>query len=214
MSAKPRIGRLCVITDTAIQSRFSHEELVALAIAGGADIIQLRDKNLSDDELVHVARRVSDVCRPHGVPLVVNDRVEVARAAGADGVHLGLGDASIADARAHLGDNAIVGGSAGNVGDARAAEAAGASYLGCGHVFPTTSKKKPDRPIGLEGLARVCAAVAIPVLAIGGIDATNARACIDAGAHGVAVIAAVCAADDPCEAARRIRHAIDDRVKT
>jgi thiamine-phosphate pyrophosphorylase len=205
-----RIGRLCVITDTAIQSRFSHQDLTALAVEGGADTIQLRDKTLPDAELVRVARMILEVCHGHDVKLVVNDRVGVARDAGAHGVHLGLTDALIADARAVLGPSAIIGGTAGTVEQALAAEAAGATYIGCGHVFPTTSKQKAGEPIGLDGLARVCEAVRIPVVAIGGIDATNARSCIDAGAHGVAVIAAVCAASDPREAARRIRYAIAD----
>jgi thiamine-phosphate pyrophosphorylase len=205
VSKVPRIGRLCVITDTVVQSRYSHDELAALAIEGGADMIQLRDKSMSDREFSDVARQTLEVCRKHDVPLIINDRVEVARDMGADGVHLGLTDTPIVEARASLGPKAIIGGTAATLVDSLSAEVAGATYVGFGHIFPTTSKRKPGPPVGLEILTDICTAVRVPILAIGGIAAENVRACIDAGAHGVAVIAAVCAADDPREAARRIR---------
>lgn len=208
MSKKVRIGRLCVITDTATQSRFSHEELAALAIDGGADTIQLRDKALSDADLTEVAKRVLEVCTHHDVPLIINDRVHLIGETGAHGVHVGLTDSPVADARASLGPDAIVGGTAGTIEVALAAQAAGADYIGVGHVFPTASKQKPGEPIGLDELARVCEAVRIPVLAIGGIDVTNARSCIEAGAHGIAVIAAVCAARDPRAATHDIRSSL------
>jgi thiamine-phosphate pyrophosphorylase len=202
------IGRLCVITDTTVQSRYSHDELAALAVDGGADMIQLRDKAMGDRDFMETARRVREVCDRAGAMFIINDRIEVARICGADGVHVGRDDASVADARAALGEGAVVGATAGTLDDALAAEAAGASYVGFGHIFPTTSKRKPSPPVGLGMLERLCAAVPIPVLAIGGITADNARSCVDAGARGVAVIAAVCAAPDPRAAARAIRDAL------
>jgi thiamine-phosphate pyrophosphorylase len=202
------IGRLCVITDTLVQTRFSHEELAALALEGGADMIQLREKGISDRDLTEVARRMKSVCELGGAQLIINDRLEVARDSGAHGIHLGRGDASLAAARAALGTRGVIGATAHTLEEALAAEAAGADYLGFGHIFPTASKHKTTPPVGLEALARVCAAVRIPVLAIGGITADNARACIDAGAHGVAVIAAVCTAPDPRAATARIRSTI------
>lgn len=207
MTPRERIGRLCVITDLTVQSRFTHEELARLAVEGGADMIQLRDKQMTDPELIETARRMRDICGPAGATLIVNDRVEVALLAGADGVHVGRGDTSVIDARAALGDDFIVGATAGSLGDAKGVNVL-ADYIGFGHVFPTTSKLKPGPPVGLDGLAAICRRVSVPVLAIGGITADTARSCIDAGAHGVAVIAAVCAADDPRAAARALRAAI------
>jgi thiamine-phosphate pyrophosphorylase len=206
----PRIGRLCVITDTAAQERFTHEDLARLALEGGAGTIQLRDKTLSEVEMTEVARRILALCKKHDALLIVNDRIVVARAAEADGVHLGRTDATVAEARRVLGERAIVGATAGTLEQALAAEAAGADYIGFGHIFATTSKQKPGAPVGLDTLARACAAVRIPVLAIGGVTEVNARSCVEAGAWGVAVIAAVCAAEDPRQAARRIRAALPD----
>lgn len=208
MSPSPRVGRLHVITDVIVQSRFSHEELAAMACAGGADSIQLRDKQLSDDAFLAVARRVLEVCRRHGVALVVNDRIDIARELGTDGVHVGRGDATVVDARGALGDTTIIGASAGSIDEALAAEGAGADYVGFGHIFPTMSKVKDTAPLGLEVLAEACARVHIPVIAIGGITADNAGGVIRAGAWGIAVIQAVCAADDPRAATMRLREAI------
>jgi thiamine-phosphate pyrophosphorylase len=204
-----RVGKLHVITDTVVQARFDHEQLAQLAIAGGADTVQLRDKTLSDDDLVAVARGVLAVCRAAGVPLVVNDRVQVAAAAGADGVHLGRDDAPIAAARAALGPDAIIGGSATTDEEAAQVASAGADYVGFGHIYPTTTKRKPGAPVGLDGLGRACGAVGVPVIGIGGITAENAGDVVAAGAWGVAVIGAVCTADDPMRAARALAEAIE-----
>jgi thiamine-phosphate pyrophosphorylase len=204
-----RVGRLHVITDTTIQDRFDHEELARLAIAGGADTIQLRDKLLSDDDLTAVARRVLAVCRVAGVPFVVNDRIQVAAESGADGVHLGHDDAPVATARAALGPDAIVGGTAATAEDVAQVAAAGADYVGFGHIYPTATKRKPGPPVGLDGLGRVCAMALIPVVGIGGITAETAAEVVRAGAWGVAVIGAVCAADDPMGAARELAVAVE-----
>jgi len=204
-----KIGTVHVITDTVIQTRFRHAELARLAIAGGADTIQLRDKQLTHADLVAVARDVLDVCRGAGVPLIVNDSVEGAVEAGADGVHLGRGDAPIADARAALGPGAIIGGSAGSLEEARRVVEEGADYVGFGHVFPTGSKEKAGPPVGLDGLRAVCAAIEAPVIAIGGITAENAGSVAAAGAWGVAVVGAVCGADSPESAARDVRSAFE-----
>jgi thiamine-phosphate pyrophosphorylase len=207
----PSISRLCVITDTS-RSRFGHAQLARLACSGGAGMIQLRDKELDDNQLVREALLVRDVCWEFGVPLIVNDRVGIAKEARADGVHLGRTDAALAEARAVLGADAIIGASAGSVEEAREAEAAGASYVGFGHVFATSSKQKPRPPVGLKGLEAACAAVKVPVIAIGGITAENAAEVMKAGAWGVAVIAEVCAAVDPYAATQRLREVIDAQV--
>ncbi|HEX6791138.1 MAG TPA: thiamine phosphate synthase [Candidatus Krumholzibacteria bacterium] len=211
MNPHRHISRLCVITDTS-RTRFGHGQLARLACAGGAGMIQLRDKELDDNQMVREALLVRDVCWEFGVPLILNDRVAVAQESRADGVHLGRTDLAVPDARARLGKDAIIGASAGSVEEAKEAEAAGASYIGFGHVFATSSKQKPKAPVGLEGLAAACAAVKIPVIAIGGITAANAADVIKAGAWGVAVIAEVCAAVDPYAATQRLRDVIDAQV--
>jgi thiamine-phosphate pyrophosphorylase len=197
VSSGPRVGRLIVITDTLIQSRFSHEQLAELACAGGAEAIQFRDKRLARGEFEATAKRVGEVCRAHQVTFIVNDRVVTAHDAGADGVHLGRDDMSIADARAILGPDKFIGSTAGSLDAALTAQGDGADYVGFGHIFATTSKAKETPPVGLEALANVCQQVTIPVIAIGGINADNVGEVMRAGAWGVAVIGAVCAADDP-----------------
>ncbi|MDH3196970.1 MAG: thiamine phosphate synthase [Candidatus Krumholzibacteria bacterium] len=204
-----RIGRLHVVTDTTVQKRYTHEEIAALAVAGGARDIQLRDKRMHDEELVATARRTLALCADAGAVLIVNDRVEVARVARAHGVHLGRADTPIAEARALLGPSVIIGATAGTLTQALEAQAAGADYVGFGHIFPTASKHKSTPPVGLEGLREVCAALRIPVIAIGGITADNAADVLAAGAWGVAVIGAVCAAPDPEAAARALARATE-----
>lgn len=211
MSKIQRISRLCVITDTG-RTRFGHAQLARLACSGGAGMIQLRDKELNNNQLVREALLVRDVCWEFGVPLVLNDRVEIASEARADGVHLGRDDMPLKVARALLGPDAIIGASAGNAEEAREAEAAGASYIGFGHIFATLSKEKATPPVGLKALSDACSAVSVPVIAIGGITAENAADVIRAGAWGVAVISEVCSAADPYAATRRLRDVIDAQV--
>jgi len=158
-------------------------ETAQAAVAGGATVVQLRRKGASTYELVHLGRPFRDL----DAALVVNDDVEAAVQLGADGVHLGREDAG-ADRALEAG--LMLGLSAASVDEARTAERAGAGYIGAGPVWRTPSKLDADPPIGLEGLAEICAAVSIPVVAIGGIDALNAASCIRAGAAGVAVIRA------------------------
>ena len=202
------IGRLHVITDVSIQSRFTHDELAEMACQGGAHVVQLRDKSLGDDDFLSVARRIADLCRRHEVTFIVNDRVEIAREVGA-GVHLGRQDATIADARAVLGPGAVIGLSAGSVAEALALQAADAAYLGFGHIFPTTSKQKETPAVGLELLAAVAHQSRLPVIAIGGITESNAARVMSSGAWGIAVIGAVCGSDDPRAATEHLRVIVD-----
>jgi thiamine-phosphate pyrophosphorylase len=158
-------------------------ETARAAVAGGATVVQLRLKEASTDEVVERGRPFREL----PVTFVVNDDVEAALRLGADGVHLGRSDDG---AERALAGGLVLGLSASSVGEARDAERRGASYVGAGPVWATPSKSDADPPIGLDGLRELCAAVSIPVVAIGGIDATNAGACIAAGAAGVAVIRA------------------------
>jgi thiamine-phosphate pyrophosphorylase len=158
-------------------------ETAQAAVAGGATVVQLRRKGASTDELVHIGRPFGDL----EAMFVVNDDVEAAVQLDADGVHLGREDAG---AERALDAGLMLGLSATSVDEARAAERRGAAYIGAGPVWATPSKLDADPPIGLEGLGEICATVGTPVVAIGGIDATNAADCIRAGAAGVAVIRA------------------------
>jgi thiamine-phosphate pyrophosphorylase len=158
-------------------------ETARAAVDGGATVVQLRLKSASTDEIVERGRPFSAL----PATFVVNDDVEAALRLAADGVHLGRGDEG---AERALEEGLLLGLSAAGVDEARDAEARGATYIGAGPVWATPSKEDADPPTGLEGLRKICAAVSTPVVAIGGIDASNARACIDAGAAGVAVIRA------------------------
>jgi thiamine-phosphate pyrophosphorylase len=174
------------------------------ALADGATVVQLRLKDAATAEAVVTGEPMLAACREAGVWFVVNDDVEAALRLGADGVHLGRGDAG---AERALETGLVLGLSAGSVAEARAAEAAGATYVGAGPVWATPSKPDAGEPLGLEGLAAICAAVAAPVVAIGGIDASNAADCVRAGAAGVAVIRAVAEL-------RALRAAVDGALAT
>lgn len=203
------IGVLHVITDTSLQTRFTHEHLAALAVAGGADTVQFRQKGGTTRQLVETALAMKAVCQPHRVPLIVNDRLDVALAVASEGVHFGQDDLEVAIGRRLLPAEAIIGASARSVGKILAAIEEGADYIGFGPVYPTLSKADAEEPKGLEGLRRMCAIATCPVIAIGGITPERTGDVIRAGAHGVAVISAVCCQADPEEATRRFRSEIE-----
>ena len=158
-------------------------ETARIAVEGGATVVQLRLKEAPTEDVIAVGRPFRDL----DAMFVVNDDVQAAIALGADGVHLGRGDPGAEEA---LANGLMLGTSAVSVDEARAGEALGATYVGAGPVWATPTKPDADPAIGLEGLAEICEAVSVPVIAIGGIDAGNARDCIDAGAYGVAVVRA------------------------
>jgi thiamine-phosphate pyrophosphorylase len=206
--------RLNAIVDPEHANGRSLAELARLVVAGGATLIQLRDKHGSTRRMIEEARAIKGVLAGTGVPLVINDRVDVALAALADGVHLGQDDMRAEDARRLLGPTAIIGLSIKSVALANAAPLDVIDYAGVGGVYATTSKHNPDPPIGIAGLRAVVAAFRadipdIPVCAIAGIAATNARDVIGAGADGVAVISALSAQNDPEAAARQLRGIVD-----
>jgi thiamine-phosphate pyrophosphorylase len=185
----------------------SHREVASAAIEGGATAVQLRAPELGDDELEALASALVQMGNDAGVPLFVNDRVDVAVGSGAAGAHVGQED-DPGTARGRLGAERILGVSVGSAEEAWVAEMAGADYLGV-TVWATATKPEAVA-IGLEGLREVAGATALPVVGIGGIDARNAREVLAAGAAGIAVIGAVAAAEDPVEAVRALRALVDD----
>jgi thiamine-phosphate pyrophosphorylase len=205
--------RLYVIVDPEFALGRPVGDVAAQAIQGGATCLQLRMKHASTREFIEAAYMLAQLCKAADVPLVINDRADVAWVAGVDGVHVGQEDMPAADARRLLGDQAIVGVSAATPSEATAAAQAGAEYLGVGDVFGTATKAEAGAPIGLEGLARVVQAVSVPVVAIGGVNHDNAARAIAAGAAGVAVISAVVSAADVADAARRLRRVVDEAMR-
>lgn len=183
-------------------------EVVAAAARGGVTLVQLREKALPDAAMIGLAREIKDALQPFGIPLIINDRVEVALAAGADGVHLGVDDLSAAEARARLGPDIILGVSAGTPEEAALVDPGLADYAGVGSVYATATKPDAGPPIGLEGLGDLKARLPLPVVAIGGIGAGQAEAVMATGVEGIAVVSAICGAPDPEAAARDLRAAV------
>ncbi|MGP3697750.1 thiamine phosphate synthase [Rhodobacter sp. NSM] len=183
------------------------EDLEALALAavrGGATLVQLRDKRRSDDELIPVARRLIAALDPFGVPLIVNDRVEVALSSGAAGLHVGQGDLGIEEARRRIGPDLILGLSVEEMRHLEALPLGILDYVGAGPVRATASKPDHAMPVGFDGLARLVRAAPVPAVAIGGLGPGDARAVKQAGAAGMAVVSAIGAAADPEAAARAL----------
>lgn len=207
----PRAGplerlRLHLVTDRVLCGARGIEAVVSAAVLGGATAVQLREKTLDTRAFVELARALKALLAPLGVPLIVNDRVDVALACGADGVHVGQRDMPAAVVRA-LMPQALIGLSVETLDHVRAARGEPVDYLGVSPVFATSSKPDAAAPLGLDGLAAMRALTHLPLVAIGGIDARNAAAAMAAGADGLAVVSALCAAPDPEAAARALRAA-------
>jgi len=200
--------RLCFVADSEAAGEMDVLTLIGRAAAGGATLIQLRGKAWSDRQFLDLARQARQLLRPRGIPLIINDRADIARAAGAAGVHLGQADLPVAAAREILGRRFLIGISAASPDQAREGEAAGADYLGVGPVFLTRSKEDAGVPVGLAAIRKIRSVTSLPILAIGGINAENAPAVISAGADGVAVISAVTAAADPEHETVKIMNSI------
>lgn len=198
---------LYLVADTEFAAGRDLPALVSAAVEGGATVVQLRSKGLPLRDLLELADWITGRLQGAGVPLLVNDRVDVALACGAAGVHLGQEDMPVPAARKILGAERIIGVSVNTLEEAREAESAGADYVGLGPVFPTSTKETRLAVVGPEGVARVKAALSIPVVAIGGITAANAPEVSKAGADGIAVISAILGAPDARAAAAKLRAA-------
>jgi thiamine-phosphate pyrophosphorylase len=209
--------RLYALVDPAVAGGRTLADLAA-RIAGSATLVQLRDKNGSTRAMVDEARALSAVLEPKGIPLLINDRVDVALAAEADGVHIGQDDMAPADARLLLGRSAIIGLSVKTIEQAKAAPLDQLDYVAIGGVFGTTSKDNTAVPIGIAGLRAIVQTIRgrnrnYPVCAIAGINAGNAAEVIAAGADGVAVISALSLAPDPGKAAHDLLAVVDNALK-
>ncbi|MFA5266839.1 MAG: thiamine phosphate synthase [Methanoregula sp.] len=199
---------LYVITDETIAGGRSHAGIARQAVLGGAGIIQLRDKTRSCKELVIVGREMAVITREAGAVFIVNDRLDVAMACGADGVHFGQDDMRVSTARQLAPPGFIIGVSVGTVVEAVEAEREGADYVALSPAFPTTSKDNAGPGHGLDRLREIKRAVSIPVIAIGGIGRQNVRDVIVAGADGIAVISAVVARPDIAAAVRELKELV------
>jgi len=200
---------LHLVTDRSLSRGRSLVEVVAEAVAGGVTCVQLREKSCSTREFLQEALALKELLQPLRVPLIINDRVDIAQAVRADGVHLGQTDMPISHARRLLGPDCLIGISAESVADAIEAEQQGADYIGISPVFSTPTKTDTASALGLEGVRRIRELVCIPLVGIGGINQTNARQVIAAGADGVAVVSAIMAAESPQLAAQVIRGQLE-----
>lgn len=203
---------LCLVTDRTLCDDFL-EERVAAAVSGGVDAVQLREKDMPAGELLELARRLRDVTRDKAL-LLINDRLDVALAAGADGLHLPEASLSVRDARSVTPNGLLVGKSVHGLPAASQAAAEGADYLILGTLFPTASKPGAETG-GLAFLSEIAGQVDAPVIAIGGIDSSNVASVMEAGAHGAAVVSAILESPDPESAARELKQlmlsAVDSR---
>lgn len=206
-----------LVTAADLSAGRSTVEVVEAAIAGGIDLVQLREKPMSARDRYELGLELREVTREAGVPLVVNDRVDLAVALDADGVHLGDEDLPVAVAREQLGEDAIIGRSVSTADAAREAERAGADYLGVGAIYPTSTKADIDEEeaeIGLEPVRAIREAVDIPFVGIGGVTPENAADVVAAGADGVAVVTAITGADNPEAATQALNDAVAAGKKT
>ena len=195
---------LYLVTDNGDKDREAFCETVERAIAGGVTLVQLREKMATSRDFYELALRVKAITDRHNVPLIINDRLDIALAVNADGLHVGQEDLPVAVARRLLGPDKILGATAATVADALEAQAAGADYLGSGAVYPTSTK--PGKAVlPLKTLSQIKQAVHIPVVAIGGISADNIGALRQSKVDGVAVVSAIMDNSDPASAARALR---------
>lgn len=200
---------LYIITDQRISHGKSHLEVAESALAGGATVIQFRDKEMKDSEAVVACREIYKLTKKKGVSFIVNDRVEIAKAVDADGVHLGQEDMSFSSARKILGKEKIIGISVETVEQALKAVEGGADYLGVGPIYPTATKPDAGKALGIARLKEIRESVNIPIVAIGGINENNLEEVLKARVDGVAVISAVVSASDITEACRKLKNKIE-----
>jgi thiamine-phosphate pyrophosphorylase len=202
--------RLYLVTDQGSLQGRRLTDVVQSAVQGGVTCVQLREKTANSRDFYMQAMALMELLAPLDVPLIINDRIDIALACGAHGVHLGQSDMPVAAARALLPTNVFIGWSVETFEQVQHSATLAVDYLGVSPVFATPTKTDTATPWGLQGLQRVRAATALPLVAIGGIHSGNASQLLQAGADSLAVVSAVCAASDPCAAARQLRNLIDE----
>ncbi|MBI71103.1 MAG: thiamine phosphate synthase [Gemmatimonadetes bacterium] len=207
----PELLRLIVITDPILSKPFGLINTIEATLEAGAGMIQLRDKHANSNELLESAMRILVLTRATGALLVVNDRLDVALAANADGVHLGPDDARVSQVRNIVPENFIIGYSTDDPSEGKEAESQGADYLGCGTVYRTSNKPDAGSAIGPDGIKKMVDAVSIPVVGIGGITPQNTTEIWNAGASGVAVIGAIMDSSDPGNQTKEFLRTYTDR---
>ncbi len=201
---------LYLVTDREILKGRDILEAIEESILGGTTVVQLREKNILKDDFLELAKAVKKVTDKYGIPLIINDNIEIAKAVDADGVHLGQSDEELTKAREILGEKKIIGISVGNVEEAKLAEENGADYLGIGAVFYTDSKKDINEPMGIEGLKKIVESVSIPNVAIGGIHLSNVKEVMETGTDGVAVISEILGKDNIREATINLKNVLKE----
>lgn len=206
--------KLYLVTDRDLSLGRPLEEVVSEAVAGGVTMVQLREKDASTGEFVELARRLMNVLKPLGVPLIINDRVDVALAVDADGVHIGQSDMAYEDARRLLGPGKIIGLSVENMEDLVKANELNVDYVGISPVYGTPTKTDTAEPFGLKGLRKAVELSSHPTVAIGGMNASTIADVIGAGADGVAVVSAICSAENIKEATSKLKTIVNKHSKT
>ncbi|MBN1470973.1 MAG: thiamine phosphate synthase [Syntrophaceae bacterium] len=204
---------LYLVSDRQLCGKNSLEDVILKAVKGGASYVQLREKEIATRFFVEEAIEIKKILRPYNIPLIINDRVDVAFACGADGVHIGQEDMPYDIARRLLGSKAIIGLSVETWEDVVVSQSLDVSYIGVSPVFATPTKTDTKGVWGLEGLTRIKAFSRHPLVAIGGINESNVKDVVRAGAHCVAVVSAICAAADPEESSRKINQIIQSNLK-
>ncbi|MEM6628714.1 MAG: thiamine phosphate synthase [Bacteroidota bacterium] len=204
---------LCLVTDEKACKGRPLPEVVAAAVKGGVSIVQLREKELDSRHFLRRAELLLEILAPQGIPLIINDRVDIALAISADGVHVGQQDMPIPQVRELLSPYSIVGLSIENLDQGIAAQSLETTYYGVGPIFTSPTKADAAPAMGLIKLKELRAQTSRPLMAIGGITIDNAREVIQAGADGLAVVSAICSADDPEESARKLRQIVDEELR-
>ncbi|WP_405278852.1 thiamine phosphate synthase [Cobetia sp. Ld8] len=194
---------LYLVTDPALCAERGLEATVMAAVRGGVSVVQLRDKHASDEEMIAQAIRLKALLDEYEVPLIINDRIEVALASGADGLHIGQSDGDPVEARRRLGEDALIGLSVQTLEQLKAVDVERIDYLGLGPVYATPTKPDHAAPLGIDGLTQLVRSSPLPTVAIGGISLANAGDVMTSGTDGLAVVSALCSAEDPAAAAQQ-----------
>lgn len=194
---------LYLVTDPALCAQRGLEATVMAAVRGGVSVVQLRDKHASDEEMIAQAIRLKALLDEYEVPLIINDRIEVALASGADGLHIGQSDGDPVEARRRLGEDALIGLSVQTLEQLKVVDVERIDYLGLGPVHATPTKPDHAAPLGIEGLTQLVRSSPLPTVAIGGISLANAGEVMTSGTDGLAVVSALCSAEDPAAAAQQ-----------